>query len=133
MICIAATALLFPGGPLGLWLSLPPGIVSVCLLAAPVAALASILFPKVVDLNSVGRGSNAHGLAGLMCLAAFVVSAAPPLLLTLLASAWLHRPELSPVFVLLWCGVALVVSRLLFIPLKALLARRRENLGLVAG
>lgn len=133
LLCVVAAALLFPGGSLALWISVPIGLMSTYLLVAPTAALGSILFPRVVDLNSVGRGSNAHALAGLMGLAGCVLAAAPPLLLALLATTWLDRPGLAPVFLTLWSGIALAVHLLLFRPLRALLARRRENLSLVAG
>lgn len=132
MMCILATAVIFPRGPLALWLCLPLGVVSVYLLAAPIAALGSILFPKVVDLNSVGKGSNAHGVAGLMGIAAFAVAAVPPLLIVLFASTWLKRPQLAPVMLLAWSLIAFGVCLLVFRPLRGLLARRRENLGLVA-
>jgi len=132
MVCILATAVIFPRGPLALWLCLPLGVVSVYLLAAPIAALGSILFPRVVDLNSVGKGSNAHGVAGLMGIAAFAVAAVPPLLIVLFASTWMERPQLAPVMLLAWSLFAFGVCLLLFRPLRGLLARRRENLGLVA-
>jgi hypothetical protein len=131
LLCIAAAAALFPGGDIALWLSLPLGVLAVYLLTAPVAALVSILFPRVVDLNSIGRGSNAHGIAGLIGLATFAVSAAPPALLVLFATIWLKQPAIAPVLVLAWCGIAYVICRVLFLPLRGLLARRRENLGLV--
>jgi hypothetical protein len=132
IVCILATAVIFPRGPLALWLCLPLGVVSVYLLAAPIAALGSILFPRVVDLNSVGKGSNAHGVAGLMGIAAFAVAAVPPLLIVLFASTWMERPQLAPVMLLAWSLIAFGVCLLLFRPLRGLLARRRENLGLVA-
>jgi hypothetical protein len=131
LLCIAAAAALFPGGDIALWLSLLLGVLAVYLLTAPVAALVSILFPRVVDLNSIGRGSNAHGIAGLIGLATFAVSAAPPALLVLFATIWLKQPAIAPVLVLAWCGIAYVICRVLFLPLRGLLARRRENLGLV--
>ena len=53
--------------------------------------------------------------------------------LILVANAWLNRPQLTPLFLLVWLAVVFVVNRLLLRPVCALLARRRENLGLVVG
>ena len=43
----------------------------------------------------------------------------------------LHRPDLTLLMLLIWCAIALALNRLLFRPVRVLLARRRENLGLV--
>jgi hypothetical protein len=43
----------------------------------------------------------------------------------------LHRPDLTLAMLLIWCVIALAINRLLFRPVRLLLARRRENLGLV--
>ena len=43
----------------------------------------------------------------------------------------LHRPELTLLMLLIWCAIALALNRLLFWPVRILLARRRENLGMV--
>jgi hypothetical protein len=50
---------LYPGGPPALWLSLPPALVATYALAAPGAAALSAVFPRTVDLNSIGRGTAA--------------------------------------------------------------------------
>ena len=133
LLCVLAAFMLFPGGPPALWISLPIAVACVCLLVAPAAAALSATFPRVVDLNSVGRGSNAHGVAGLAGVATVLLSALPPGALILVANAWLNRPQLTPLFLLAWLAVVFVVNRLLLRPLCALLARRRENLGLVVG
>ncbi len=70
-----------PGRIGPLWASIPLGLISMYLLVAPIAAIASAMFPRVVDLNSIGRGSNAHGAAGLIGLLSFAISAAPTVLL----------------------------------------------------
>ena len=51
-------------------------LLSAYLLVAPAAAIFSAVFPRVVDLNSIGRGSNAHGLSGLLGMLTFVAAAA---------------------------------------------------------
>jgi hypothetical protein len=131
LVCILAAAVLFPGGPLPLWLSLVPGLLAVYVLVAPVAAISSAVFPRAVDLNSIGRGSNAHGAAGFIGMITFFVAGAPPLLLVLLATRGLDRPWLAPPLVLAWCVAAYVIARLLFVPARRIFASRRENLAMI--
>lgn len=131
LVCILAAALVFPGGPLPLWLSLAPGLLSVYLLVAPVAAISSAVFPRAVDLNSIGRGSNAHGAAGFIGMIAFFVAGVPPFLLALLATRGLDRPWLAPALMVAWCVAAYVIARLLFVPARRIFASRRENLALI--
>jgi hypothetical protein len=57
------------------------------------------------------------------------VCGAPSLLLVLLATRWLHRPGLAPVFTLGWCLVAIAVSYLLFMPVRRLVHSRLETLA----
>ena len=131
LVCVLAAALVFPGGSLPLWLSLAPGLVAIYLLVAPVAAISSAVFPRAVDLNSIGRGSNAHGAAGFIGMIAFFVAGAPPLLLVLFATRALDRPWLAPAFLLAWCVAAYVIGRLLFVPARRVFASRRENLAMI--
>jgi hypothetical protein len=133
LVCLAVAFLLLPGGAATLWISVPLATAAVHLLIAPAAAAISAIFPRAVDLNSVGRGSNAHGVAGLLGVATIVFAALPPAGLVLVANGWLKRPELTPVLLLGWCAVAFGVNRLLSRLVRPLLAARRENLGLVAG
>ena len=121
----------FPGGSFALWLAIPLALLATYFLVAPAAAIFSALFPRVVDLNSIGRGSNAHGLAGLLGVLSFVGAGAPALLITLAASKWLGRPSLVPVLLLAWCAIAYGIGRLLFVPVGRIFARRRENLAMI--
>jgi hypothetical protein len=131
LLCIVASMLLFPGGTAATWLALVLGLVSIYLVVAPVAAMCSAAFPRAVDMNSIGRGSNAHGAAGLIGMLSFVAAGAPPLLLTMLATRVLERPAMTPVFAIAWCVVAYAIGRILFIPARRLFAARRENLALI--
>ena len=106
LVCVLAAFITFPGGSVALWLALPIALTSIYLFVAPIAAILSAIFPRVVDLNSIGRGSNAHGLAGLLGMLAFLAAGAPCLLIVMTASRWLHRPALAPVLLLGWCAVA---------------------------
>lgn len=131
LISLLVAAWLFPGGAWYLWVSLVLALPAVFFLTAPVAAVCSAVFPRAVDMNSIGRGSNAHGAAGLIGLFAFVAAAVPPVLLTLLATRILDRPVLAPGLLLIWCLVAYALGRLGFIPARRIFEARRENLGLV--
>ncbi|HXG54066.1 MAG TPA: hypothetical protein VNJ03_01690 [Vicinamibacterales bacterium] len=129
LFCVIASFAVFRGGMLALWMTIPLGLIAMYLVVAPVAAIGSAIFPRSVDLNSIGRGSNAHGAAGLIGLLSFVAAGAPPVLLTLLAVEVLKRPVLAPVLVGGWCVVAYLIGRLLFIPARRVFHARRENLA----
>ena len=131
-LSVMASMALFPTGSPALWAAIPFGLLAIYFLVAPAAAAFSALLPRVVDLNSVGRGSNAHGLAGLLGLLTFLAAAVPCVLLVLLAIKWLDRPALAPVFLLAWCAAAYAVGRLLFVPARRVFSRRRENLAMLA-
>lgn len=128
---IVLAAVSFPGGSPALWLCIPLALLSISLLVAPVAAILSAIFPRAVELNSIGSGSNAHGLAGLLGFASYLAAGVPCILLVLLATRWLERPGLAPAFLLLWCAVALALSYVLFIPAQKIFTRRRENFTLM--
>ncbi len=130
-LCLLAAIALFPAGSPALWAAIPVGLLAIYALVAPAAAVLSAVLPRSVDLNSVGRGSNAHGLAGFLGLLAFLAAAVPCVLLALLAVKWLERPALVPVLLLAWCGAACVIGRLLFVPARRIFARRRENLAML--
>ena len=130
-LSLVVALLLLPSGSPALWLAIPLALLSTYFLVAPAAAILSALFPRVVDLNSIGRGSNAHGLAALLGMISFVVSALPAVLITFASSAWLHNTSLVPVLLLLWCIVSYGIGRVLFIPARRIFARRRENLAML--
>jgi hypothetical protein len=131
LLCVLVSFVLAPGGPPALWMAIPPALLATYFLVAPAAAVFSALFPRAVDLNSIGRGSNAHGLAGLLGLVAFVASAAPSVFIMLVVSSWLERPSLVPVLLLVWCGIAYMIGRILFLPARTIFAKRRENLAMI--
>jgi hypothetical protein len=127
LVGVMLSAAVFPGGSLALWLCIPLVLLSISFIVAPVAAILSAIFPRVVELNSIGRGSNAHGLAGLLGFAAFLGAGLPSILLLLLATRWLERPSLAPVFLSVWCVVSFGIGYVLFIPARKIFAQRREN------
>jgi len=122
---------LLPGGSPALWLAIPLALLSTYFLVAPAAAILSALFPRVVDLNSIGRGSNAHGLAALLGMISFIVSILPAVLIAFAASAWMHSTTLVPILMMFWCIVSYGIGKLLFIPARRIFARRRENLAML--
>jgi hypothetical protein len=129
VICFLLSAAIFRGITPGLWLGLIFAIVATYALLAPVAAALSAIFPKTVDLNSIGNSSNAHQAAGLLGMLAFVVAAAPSALLSIVAVRLLHRPELVPLLLLGWAVVAAGLGQLIFIPVRRLVASRCETLA----
>ena len=128
-ICFLLSAAIFRGSQPLLWVGLIFAVVATYVLLAPAAAALSAIFPKTVDLNSIGNNSNAHQAAGLLGMLAFAVSAAPAVVLTLVTLSVLHRPALLPAFLLVWAAVALGISQLLFIPVRRLVVRRCETLA----
>jgi hypothetical protein len=132
VVCMIGAALLFPTGDAALWVSMPLGLLAAYLLVAPAAAVLSAVFPRAVDLNRIGRGSNAHGAAGLLGTLSFAASVAPCVFLVVLARSILGRPGLAPVFLLVWLALCAGASAVLFRAAVAIFEKRRENLGFVA-
>jgi hypothetical protein len=131
-ICLAGAAILFPFGDPMMWLCVPLTLLSAYLLVAPVAAILSAVFPRAVDLNSIGRNSNAHGAAGLLGMLGFLAAAAPGLAIALVASRAFDRPALAPLGLVIWTGVCLAISLGLFRAAEAVFERRRENLAMTS-
>ena len=131
-ICLLAAGILFPSGDPLLWLCIPLTLVSAYLLVSPAAAILSAIFPRPVDLNSIGRNSNAHGAAGLLGMLCFLTAAAPGMAIALVTSRGLDRPTLAPLALLVWTGICFAISLGLFRAAEAVFDRRRENLGLTA-
>jgi hypothetical protein len=131
LTCVAGAAVLFPAGSLSDWLSILLGLAATYLLLAPIAAAVSAVFPRAVDLNSIGRGSNAHGAATLLGLAAMIVAGAVPLAIALVTTRFLDRPQLALIFICAWFVLCAVMCTILFAPARSILARRRENLILI--
>lgn len=131
VISMVLVALAFQtGSPLN-WITLILALVSVYVIAAPVAAILSAILPREVDMNSIGKGSQSHSAAGLLGLLAYVAAGVPPALLTFVARVPLSNPPLAPIFVLIWCAVAVLISRALFRRAERIYQSRRENLAML--
>jgi hypothetical protein len=128
-VCVLVSAAVFPGGNPALWLALPSAWIATYATIAPIVAALSAIFPREVDLSRIGSGSNAHQAAGLLSVLGLAVSGLPSLLLVLLATRWLHRPALAPLFTFGWCLIALASSYVLFVPVRRLVQSRLETLG----
>lgn len=123
---------LFRDTPLALALAPPLATVAAALALAPVWALLSAIFPRAVNLNSIGRDGNPHGMANLLGGLALVAALVPAAGLGLAAVWGLGRPGLAAPLVAVWCGAAWLVGRGLMAPAERILRARRENLALVA-
>jgi hypothetical protein len=130
-ICLLVAIAIFRSGSAALWAAIPLSLIATYLLISAPAAILSALFPRLVDLNSIGRGSNAHGLAGLLGMLAFVVAGGSNVLIVLAATMWLKRPGLVPLLLFVWCVIAFIGSRALFSVAQRIFAARRENLALL--
>jgi hypothetical protein len=130
-LCIIIALVLFRDGSPLYWLGLIPAVVATYAISAPVAAALSAILPRRVDLNSIGKGSNAHGLAAFAGMLVLALAALPSALLTAIAIGFMKMPVLAPVLLIVWCVVALFVSRLLFRIAANIFHTRRENLSLV--
>ena len=130
-LSMAGALLAFPGGSPWLWLAVPLALAATYILTAPAAAALSAIFPRAVDMNSIGRGSNAHGAAGFIGFVAVLAAGVPSALLVLLATRVLGQPALAPLFLIVWLGAATATAAALFVPVRKLFAVRRENLALV--
>ena len=128
-VCVVLAGLLFGGGPFALWVALVLALIATYVTVSPVAAALSAVFPRSVDLNSIGNASNAHPAAVIIGLISFLISAGPCALLVVLATSVMRQPVLAPLFLLIWCGVTFVIARLLFIPVRRLVANRSESLA----
>jgi hypothetical protein len=130
-ICLIVAASIFRSGSPALWAAIPLALLATYLLVAPPAAMLSAVFPRLVDMNSIGRASNAHGLAGLLGMLSFVAAGASNVLIVFGATSLLGKPALVPVLLALWCAVAFVLNRVLFVVARRVFAARRENLALL--
>jgi hypothetical protein len=129
LLCVAIAVAVFGGGTLAAWLNLVLSLVATYTLASPAAAVFSAMLPRVVDMNSIGSKSNAHGISGLLGLLAFGVAALPCIAIIVGMSQLLDRPALAPLVLLVWAAIALVAARLLLVPAEQVFERRRENLA----
>ena len=132
LVCLVAAFVMAPGGPPFLWLTVIVGSVSVYLVFAPAAALLSGLFPRHADLNSLGSAGNPHSAAATLGLLLTLAALAPPALLTAVGYLTLGSAAWSLVLVCGWALLSAVLCAWLVGGAAAVLAKRLENVVLVA-
>ena len=115
-----------------LWATIVFGALAAYVLLSPVAALLSLLFPRAVDLSSVGNASNAHQVAGLLGVLAFAVACVPPGAIAVFALRGLESPPAAAALLAAWLLVAAALAYVGFRFAERLMDERRENLAMVA-
>lgn len=132
VLCLAAAGLAAPGGSLDLLLAIGLAGAGALIGLTPTAAALSALFPKPADPGRLGKEGNPHGAASLLGGLSTFVLLAIPLVPAFLISVFLKSPLLALAITAGWTVVVILISILFLGPVAALVARRRENLGLVA-
>ncbi len=129
---LAAAWLIIPGSSIWLWLAaLASGCASFFLII-PLGILLSMLFPRSSDLSSIGGAGNAHPLAGFIGVITFLITVSVSWLVSWLGSGLAGSPMLAFLLAALWAALAAGIGAALMPLLAEALARRRENLALVA-
>ena len=132
LLCLLGAAIFARDGHLLYWLSTVLAGLASYLVLAPLCSLLSALLPKTADLNRLGKAGNPHPTAGFVGLLATMLCLAPAAGLYAAGLLLAKNPWLTVTFLAGWTVVAAAVS----IPLVRLsvvvVARRRENLLLVA-
>jgi hypothetical protein len=125
-------ALVAPGGSIFLWISLPFAALALFALMAPVGAILSALLPRPVDPGKLTKQNQPHFVASLVGMFGSLLALGPIAALAAGAVFLLESPALALLFIVLWTGVVLLISRSLLRVAERSLSRRRENLALVA-
>ena len=129
---MSVAALVAPGGSIFLWLALPFVALALYAWMAPLGAILSAVFPRPVDTGKIVKQNQPHAMASILGMLANLLGVVPMMGLAGVALFLLHSPALALLFVILYCGIALLVSLLLLRLAERVLAQRRENLALVA-
>lgn len=114
------------------WAVLVMGGVAAFVAIAPIAALLSALFPKHVDMSSIGQKSNAHPAAGLLGGILIFAAAAPAVGAALLGFRVLHSPLAAMGLSGAWLLAALLLHFLFWKLAVTTFENRRESLMAVA-
>ncbi len=123
-------AVAFPAMGLSAFATIGLGAAGSFFLYLPIAAALAALLPKAVDLGQMNAPT--HQLAAMAGMFVPGLVGALPFFSARFARANFEGPLAAPLFELAWVVAAALVSVILLRPLAALLARRRENLALVA-
>ncbi len=126
-VSLVCAILVAPGGPPLAWIAAFLGTVATFLLFSPVGSWMSVLFPVPADLGKTGTSGNPHTLSMLVGTVLVIVLSVPAAALLVLLP-----PLASFVALAAWTGLALAIAVPLLNLAARALARRRENLALVA-
>lgn len=114
------------------WFVLAAGAVAAFIALAPFAALLSAVFPKFVDMSSIGQKSNAHPAAGLIGGILIFASAGPAIGAALVGFRVMKSPPAAIGLSAAWLLVALLLHALMWKAAVATFERRRESIIAVA-
>jgi hypothetical protein len=114
------------------WLVLVIGAIAAFIFLAPFAALLSTIFPKNVDLTSIGQKSNAHPVAGLLGGVLVFAAAAPAAGATMVGFGFYKSGMLAVGLAGAWLVVAMGLHWIVWRFAVRLFDRRRESLMAVA-
>lgn len=131
LLCLLVGVALDPHGHPLLWLTLLPVWLSSYLILGPLATWLSAVLPKTADLNRMGRPGNPHGVAGFVGVVLTPLVSLPALGLAALGLV-IFGPFAALAASLVWTAMAGLISIPLQRAAEAAVARRAENLLLVA-
>ncbi len=131
-VVVVLLAVLFPGGPAGLWAGLLVAGPAVLVWLLPLFAALSAWFPKLADLSTVRRGGTVTVASAVVTMAAVPIASAPLIGAGWLALGRLQQPWLFPLLAGVWLAAGAGVWRALLPLLARIVASRRENLAMVA-
>jgi hypothetical protein len=131
-LCLIAALLVAPVGSPWLWLATLPAAVAAYALHGPLGLVLSATFARNARLEQLGSGGNPHSLAGLIATLLAPVVILPSAALGLLGHRVLGNAMWALALVVLWAGLALLMSVPLMAWAENLLEQRRQNLLLVA-
>lgn len=114
------------------WAVLVMGGVAAFVAIAPIAALLSAVFPKHVDMSSIGQKSNAHPAAGLLGGILIFAAAAPAVGAAILGFRILESPLAAMGLSGAWLVAALLLHFLFWKLAVTTFDNRRESLMAVA-
>jgi len=132
LLCFVAAAVVAPGRPILLW---PGALLAGCavyILLAPAGAILSMLLPKAADMNRIGQAGKPHPIASILGFLVILTAAGPAVALALVAVLLLKSAAAALALLTGWALLCALISIPLYRVAEKLLARRRENLALVA-
>ncbi len=129
---IAAGLIVGAQSPPAYWIVLVIGSIAAFLVIAPFAVMLSAVFPKHVDLASIGQKSNAHATAGFLGMLVMFGAAAPGIGAAIAGFRYFQSATTAIALVSAWLGIALVLHWIFWKAAVAIFDRRRESLMAVA-